>query len=304
MPGAIGVDVGGTKLLAVADDGTEARALTPRGGPAIVEAVVAIVESLGGCDRLGVGIAGLVDRNGVLRVGPNLPGVIDFPFGRTLAERLDVGVAVDNDATCAMWAEHVRGAAVGADEAVLVTLGTGIGGGQVVGGRLARGANGFAGEPGHMVVDPRGPACPCGRRGCWERFASGSGLGRLARDAAAAGRAAAVVELAGGDPEAVRGEHVTAAALAGDRGALAVMREFGWWVALGIANLVNVLDPEVVVVAGGLAEAGELLLSPVRERYNELVLAPAHRPPVRIVAAEVGEKAGAVGAMLLADELR
>lgn len=151
-----------------------------------------------------------------------------------------------------------------------------------------------------MVVDPRGPACPCGRRGCWERFASGSGLGRLARDAAEAGRAAAVVELAGGDAEAVRGEHVTAAARAGDPGAIAVLDDFAWWVALGVSNLVNVLDPGIVVIAGGLAEMGDLLLDPVRERYADLVLAPTFRPAVPIVAAALGERAGAIGAAILA----
>ncbi len=302
----IGIDVGGTKVLGVlGTDGPEVRRPTPRGGgPAIVDAVCEVVEELGGADAVGVGVAGLVDRSGTLRMGPNHPGDVDFPFRDELPPRLGVPGAVHNDATTATWAELRLGAARGETEVVCVTLGTGIGGGHVHGGVLQRGANGFAGEPGHMVVDPRGPACPCGRRGCWERFASGSGLGRLARDAAAAGRAWRVIEIAGGDPEAVRGEHVTQAALEGDRGALAVLREFGWWVALGIANLVNVLDPAVVVVGGGLAEAGELLVSPVRERFAELVLAPEHRPAVRIVAAQLGERAGAVGAGLLADELR
>jgi glucokinase len=151
-----------------------------------------------------------------------------------------------------------------------------------------------------MVVDPRGPACPCGRRGCWERFASGSGLGRLGRDAAEAGRCPAVIDLADGDAEAVRGEHVAAAARVGDDGALAVVQEFAWWVALGVANLVNVLDPEVVVIGGGLAEMGDLLLGPVRHHYAQLVLAPTFRPHVPIVAATLGERAGAIGAALLA----
>jgi glucokinase len=301
---AVGVDVGGTKILVVSGSpDRDLRLPTPRGGGNVVEAIAGAVEQVGGADAVGVGVAGLVDRGGVLRIGPNLPGVIGFPYRDALRERLDVPIAVDNDATTAMWAELQLGAARGATEAVLVTLGTGIGGGHVTGGVLQRGAHGFAGEPGHMVVDPRGPLCPCGRRGCWERFASGSGLGRLARDAGAAGRAPRIVQLAGGDPEAVRGEHATTAAAEGDRGAIAVLREFGWWVALGIANLVNVLDPEVVVVGGGLAEAGELLIGPVRERFTELVLAPDHRPPVRIVAAELGERAGAIGARLLAQEL-
>jgi len=128
-----------------------------------------------------------------------------------------------------------------------------------------------------MVVDPNGPPCPCGRRGCWERYASGSGLGRIAREAAHAGRAPGVVAAAGGDPEAVRGPHVTAAAADGDAGALAIMRDFAWWVALGVANLVNVLDPSIVVIGGGLAEAGDLLLEPVRAAYTDLVLAAEHR---------------------------
>jgi glucokinase len=183
---------------------------------------------------------------------------------------------------------------------VLVTLGTGIGGGIVAGGELQHGAAGFAGEPGHMVVDPHGPPCPCGRRGCWERYASGSGLGRLARDAAYAGQAEVVLALAGGDPEDVRGEHVTTAAADGDAEAIAVLRDFAWWVALGVSNLENLLDPEVVVIGGGLAEAGELLLGPTRDAYATLVLGYEYRPPVRIVGAELGAEAGAIGAGLLA----
>ncbi len=149
----------------------------------------------------------------------------------------------------------------------MVTLGTGIGGGAVVGGRLMLGAHGFAGEIGHMVLDPHGPPCPCGKRGCWERFASGTGLGRLAREAAQAGRLDEVVRLAGGDPEAVRGEHVTAAALAGDPGALEVMDTFAWWLALGLANLANALDPSVIVLGGGVIAAHAAVMGPVRRAF-------------------------------------
>jgi glucokinase len=183
---------------------------------------------------------------------------------------------------------------------VLIALGTGIGAGITVKGEVLRGANGFAGEPGHMVVDPTGPLCPCSRRGCWERYASGSGLGRLGREVAAAGRSPRLVELAGGDPEQVRGEHVTAAATEGDPEALSVLERFGWWVALGIANIVNLLDPEMVVIGGGLVEAGALLMDPIEAAYRDLVMAYDHRPVVDIVAAQLGEHAGAVGAALLA----
>ncbi len=311
-----GVDVGGTKILGrVLDPTDDRRALaerridTPRGADAMLDALVEVVTALatdervvdgGGLDAVGVGVPGLVDRDGVLRFAPNLPGVIEFPVQARLMERLNCSVAVDNDANCATWCEFRLGAAKGTTDAVLVTLGTGIGAGIVTGGRPHRGAHGFAGEPGHMQIDPNGPPCPCGRRGCWERFASGSGLGRLARDAAAAGRAHRVVALAGGDPEDVRGEHVTRAALDGDDQALAIMRDFAWWFAVGVANLVNILDPEVVVVGGGLTDAGELFLAPARAAFAELVLAPDHRPTVPIVAAAFGPEAGAIGAALLA----
>jgi glucokinase len=172
----------------------------------------------------------------------------------------------------------------------------------VAGGVLQRGVNGFAGEAGHMVVDPNGPPCPCGRRGCWERYASGSGLGRLGRDAAQAGRADAVVVRAGGDPEAVRGEHVAAAARAGDHEALAIINEFSRWFALGLANLVNLLDPEVAVIGGGLAEAADLFIEPIRNAYAEAVYAADHRPTLRIEVAHLGEDAGGLGAALLAAE--
>jgi glucokinase len=308
---AIGIDVGGTKILGVALDPSnprspiaEERVPTPRDGDALFAGIEQLVNSLqaatGAAISLGVGVPGLVDRAGVLRVGPNLPSVVDYPFGAELRRRCGLRVSVDNDATCAAWGEHRAGTALGMDDVLLVTLGTGIGGGIIAGGRLQHGANGFAGEPGHMIVDPQGPPCPCGRRGCWERFGSGSGLGRLARDAAHAGQLDRVVALAGGDPDAVRGEHVTAAAQDGDPDSLDVIERFAWWVALGIANLVNLLDPAMVVVAGGLVEMGDLLLGPIRTSYATLVMSGDHRPPVPIAPAQLGDRAGAIGAALLA----
>ena len=207
---------------------------------------------------------------------------------------------VDNDATCATVAEWAFGAAVGVTDAVMVTLGTGIGGGIVAGGHVVRGASGFAGEIGHMVVDPTGPPCPCGKRGCWERFASGSGLGRLAREAAHAGRLAEVVDLAGGDPRSVRGEHVTVAAKAGDAGALDVLGELGWWLALGLSNLALALDPAVMVYGGGLVETVNLVHDKVHTAFDELLEGRAYRPEVRILPAQLGERAGAIGAALVA----
>jgi glucokinase len=306
---SIGVDVGGTKVLAIAVDetgrrtGNEARRPTPLGADALLDVIVGVIAevraSLGEpLAAVGVGIPGLVDRIGRLAVGPNLPGIADLPVGEELRARLGVPIAVDNDATCAVWAEVKLGAARGAREAFMITLGTGIGGGIVMDGKLQRGHNGFAGEPGHMVVDPDGIPCPCGRRGCWERYASGSGLGRLGRDAAEAGQGRRLVELAGG-PELVRGEDVVTAAREGDAEALEVFRQFGWWAALGIANLVDLLDPAVVIVGGGLVEAGDVMMAPIRAAFRDLVLAADRRPEVPIVPALLGEDAGAIGAALV-----
>ena len=314
-----GIDLGGTKILGRVLDSADPlialgdiRVDTPKGGDGIIDAMVGLIAALGAeavqaglppLEAVGMGAAGLVDEAGVIRFAPNLPGVVDLDVAGLVRERIGIPVVVDNDANTAAVAEHRLGAGDQARNLVLVTLGTGIGGGLIIDGKLQRGAAGFAGEPGHMVVDPNGPPCPCGRRGCWERFASGSGLARLARDAAHAGRAPRIVALAGGDPEQVRGEHVTRAAADGDAEALEIMAEFAWWVALGISNLENLLDPEVVVVGGGLAEAGELLLAPTRAAYETLVLGFEHRPPVRIVAAALGQDAGAVGAGLIALDL-
>jgi glucokinase len=197
-------------------------------------------------------------------------------------------------------AEHRLGAARGFGHVVMVTLGTGIGGGIVVDGRVQVGSAGFAGEIGHMVVDPAGPACPCGRRGCWERFASGAGLGVLAREAALAGRLGEVVRLAGGDPESVRGEDVSAAAAAGDPAAQQVIAEVGRWIGFGLANLAAVVDPDCFVLGGGVVQAGSPLIDAARATFAELVEGGDRRPPVDIEPAAFGERSGAVGAALAA----
>lgn len=280
----------------------ERRVPTPAGESALLDTIAAValdVQATGRAEGVGVGVPGLVDRDGVLRFAANLPGVDDFPIGAELAARLGVPVRIDNDATCAAWGERQVGAARGYDDVLLVALGTGIGGGVITGGVLHRGANGFAGEVGHMIVDRDGPPCPCGQRGCWERFASGSGLGRLGRLAAEAGHAARVVALAGGDPAAVRGEHVSVAAAEGDAEALAVLHDFAWWVGLGLANLANVFDPQAFVLGGGLIDMGEMLLAPVRAAFGTLVTGAAHRPPVDILPASLGDHAGAIGAASL-----
>ena len=288
----VGIDVGGTKVLGVVADElgaliAEHRVPTPSGGDAVVAAMLEVIEVLRAehdVRAIGAGVPGLVDRAGVLRFAPNLPGVIELPVGALLARATGLPVQVDNDNTCALWGEHRLGAARDVDDAVLVGLGTGIGGGLLQEGRLVRGAHGFAGEIGHMVVARGGIPCVCGRNGCWERYASGSALGRLAREAGI------------GD----RGEDVTELAIAGDERALAVFDEFADWFAVGLANLVHVLDVSRCVIAGGLVEAGEVLIDAVRRAFAARVVAPEHRPAVEIVGAQLGERAAAIGAALLA----
>jgi glucokinase len=275
------VDVGGTKILGVVlDTEVEARVATPIGAEPVLDAIAAVVGRLGPVEAVGVGMPGPVDRGGVLRVGAHLPGLFDVPVAAELRARLGVPVVVDNDATCAAMGEHGRGAARGATDAVVVTLGTGIGAGFVVDGELRRGAHGFAGEPGHMVVEADGVPCECGRRGCWEQYASGLALARL-----------------GG---VARGEDVTSAARKGDARALDVLDQFAGWVAVGVANLVNLLDPEIVVISGGLAAEADLFLPGVERALPALVLGGHHRDLPRVVVAELGERAGAIGAALAA----
>jgi glucokinase len=323
-----GVDIGGTKLFGVALDaqGTvvaETRLATPhaedRGigrnaeaGVEVADAVAVVVASLRERQgdarrpiRVGVGAPGMVDRDGTLRFAPNLPGAAGSDLHRLISARISEAViCVENDANCAALAEQTLGALRGVREGLIVTLGTGIGGGLVVDGTIRTGRWGFAGEIGHMIVDPSGPPCPCGRRGCWERYASGGGLGRLAREAAFAGRLPHVVARAGGDPENVHGEDITLAAVGGDEGALGVLAELGWWVALGLANLVTMTDPERCVLGGGLAEAGDLLLEPTRQAFAELVEGASVRPGIEITGAVLGERAGGIGAALVAQLVR
>ena len=302
----LGIDVGGTKCMALALDAhgsvvDEQRRPTPKAPDLLIDTVTELAQAMLPWDSVGVGMPGLVTRNGILRAAPNLVGITDLKVGELLGQRLDCFVHVDSDATCAAAAEWKHGAGRGIDDFVMVTLGTGIGGGIVANGALVRGTNGFAGEIGHMVVDPDGPPCPCGRRGCWERYASGSGLAWLARRANSGNGVARTIELAGGDSAKVRGEHVADAAREGDAGALAIVDEYSRWVALGLVNLTNTLDPAMFVLGGGLAATADVFLAPIKHWFGELLYAPDLRPHPALAFAQLGEQAGAIGAALLAD---
>lgn len=300
-----GIDVGGTKCLGVVIDSSGEvlevdRRPTPRHPDELIEVLAVMTEGFGVVDSVGVGVPGLVTREGVIRASPNLFDVRDLAVATRLSERLARPVFVENDATCAAIAEWKSGVAVGRSDVVVVTLGTGIGGGIVADGRVVRGRNGFAGEIGHVIVDPSGPLCPCGLHGCWERFASGSALAARARELGTAGGGHAIVTAAGPTAD-IRGEHVESAARDGDAEALAVIDEFCRWVAVGLANLANVLDPELFVIGGGLASTGDTYLPAIRRWFGEMLYAPELRPHPTIELARHRELAGAIGAAHLAE---
>jgi glucokinase len=249
-----------------------------------------------------VGAAGLVDRDGAVHYAPNLPTLTQVPLQAVLTERLGVPVVVDNDANVAALGELRHGAARGVAHGLVITLGTGIGGGIITEGRIARGAHGFAGEVGHWQFDPLGPECACGEPGHWEALASGGALGALARGRAAAGEAPNILARAGGNPRAVTGVHVGEAAAAGEPDGRDILAAYARQVALGFAGLTNILDPELIVVSGGLVQLGDTLLQPLRDAFGTHLEGAPYRPEVPIVAAALGEQAGVVGAAALARE--
>ena len=311
-PPTVGIDLGGTNVrAAVVDwDGqveVEERAPTPTDWPTLRDTILELFNGLAaarpGAGPVGVGAAGMVDRDGTVHYAPNIPKLIRVPLQAVLTEQLDVPVVVDNDANVAALGELRHGAAQGVTHGLVITLGTGVGGGIISEGRIARGAHGFAAEVGHWQFDPHGPECACGEPGHWEALASGGGLGALARGRAAAGEAPNVLARAGGDLRALTGVHVGESAVAGDADGRSILEAYARQVALGFAGLANILDPEVIVVSGGLVELGDVLLKPLRDAFGAHLEGAPYRPEVPIVAAALGERAGVVGAAALARDL-
>jgi glucokinase len=306
---ALGIDIGGTKVAGgvVAPDGaildTARRATPGRSVSATEDAISAVVDEL--ADRhggpivgVGVGAAGWFDRTGdTVLFSPHLAWR-NQPLRKELADRLQRPLWVGNDADAAAWAEYRYGAARGSNLMLMITLGTGIGGGIVIDGRLQRGSHGVAGEWGHMRVVPDGRLCACGNRGCWEQYASGTALAQTAREVAGTSRAAAgrLLERVGGDADRLTGEDVARAAADGDPLALELVTDVGVWLGQGIADLAAILDPEVVVIGGGVSMLGEMVLGPARDRLERALPGRGFRPGPRIVVAELGPQAGLVGA--------
>ena len=311
MPLAIGVDIGGTKVLAgVVDDEGNVLETTRRMTPShdVVETEAVIVDAVAELSErhdvtaVGVGAAGWIanDRATVL-FSPHLAWR-DEPLRDALASAIGVPVLVENDANAAAWAEYRFGAARDCAVAVMVTLGTGIGGGLVVSGVLYRGAYGVGCEYGHMTVVPDGRRCACGNRGCWEMYASGTALGRDARELAEVSPVAAhrLMQLAEGDPARLTGPLVTEAASEGDPAAVEIYTQMGRWLGRGLANLAAVIDPVVFVIGGGVSDAGELLIRPARESFAETLTGRGFRPLADVRLAHLGTQAGLVGAADLA----
>jgi glucokinase len=265
---------------------------------ALVEAARSVLEP--GAVAVGVGAAGMVALGtGHLLFAPNIAWR-DVRLKELVHEATGLPVQVENDCTAAAYGEWRVGAAKGVRDVLYVGVGTGIGGGLVVDGRLYRGAHGYAGEIGHVAVEPDGLPCGCGNRGCWETVASGGAIARDGRRAVTRHAHSLLAELAGGVPDSVTGDMVSDAASQGDPAARGILAEVGARLGRGIAGLVNVLDPALVVVGGGASAAGELLLAPARHAYRAAVEGRGERPDVPLVAAALGPDGAAIGAALSA----
>lgn len=307
----IGVDVGGTKIAGglVDEDGTvleKVKVESPAEDPAaIVESITAMVTRLRGDHEvagIGISAAGFIDaaRSTVL-FAPNLAWR-DEDLKQRLESSCGTSVVVENDGNSAAWGEFTYGAAVDADDLLMVAVGTGVGGGIVVDGQLYRGGFGIAGEIGHIRVERQGRQCGCGQLGCLEQYGSGTALEEQTRIAAAADpeSAAALIDAAGGSADAIEGPMVTEAAQAGDPFSIARLAELGQWLGEGCAQLAAIVDPGVIVLGGGVGAAADLLLGPMRTAYAANLTGSGHRPVAELRLATLGNTAGLIGAADLA----
>ncbi len=309
-PHGIGVDIGGTKIAAglVASDGHVVRAdsePTPDDATGIAAVVAMLVERLLADDvevgGIGIGAAGFVDVDrATVTFAPNIDW-LDEPLAEAVSKRVDLPVVVENDANAAAWGEYRFGAGEDTDDLLFVTVGTGVGGGIVHKGMVVRGGFGAAAEIGHIRMVPDGRLCGCGQRGCLEQYASGRALVSDARSRAESDDPQAEPLLAAaGDVEAITGQMITGLARQGDPMCVDLLRDVGQWLGEGIATLAAVLDPSVIAIGGGVAEAGDLLLDPVRRAFEEHLPAREHRKVAELRLAALGTEAGIIGAADLA----
>jgi glucokinase len=307
MKKTLGVDIGGTdiKLGIVTEEGEivergKISTMAGKGPGQAAARAAAWLEEKGREHRVtaaGIDCAGLIDgTKGYLYYSPNLPGWVDLDLRGLYAGELGMPVTVDNDVNCAAWGEFILGAGRDTRHFVCLTLGTGIGGGVIADGRLYRGWQGMAGEVGHQVIDPSGPECVCGSRGCLEAMANASSIVSRARGAMAAGAVSSLK-----DSDELTSRDIAAAAAGGDKVALDALAGAGRALGTGLANIVHLFNPEVIAVGGGVAGAGEMILGPARESMRSQLM-DGILASVRVIPAELGNMASLVGASMMALE--
>jgi glucokinase len=314
---ALGIDLGGTKILTSVVDAagrmlSRHHSMTPatRGREAVIEAVIesarrALQEAgipPSELTAVGIGAPGLSNpATGILYTSPHLPGWQDVPLKDIIAKELGRTAYLINDANAAAVGEFYYGAGRGARNFIYITVSTGIGGGIIINGELYAGPTGTAGEVGHMVIDDNGPLCNCGNRGCWETLASGWALAAEAKRLIKKGTSTTILELAGGTIDKVNAEAVQQAALAGDKLASRLIARNAYYLGVGLANLINIFNPEVIVIGGGLADIGDRLLLPAYQEAGRRAFQQPYQA-TRFARAELGRNSGVIGAAAYALE--
>jgi glucokinase len=306
----IGVDIGGTKIAAgvVDEEGSileTVKVPTPPTPEGVVDAIAAAVRDVSvshAVEAVGIGAAGYVDdKRATVLFAPNINWRHE-PLKDKVEQRVGLPVVVENDANAAAWGEYRFGAGQGHDDVICITLGTGLGGGIIIGNKLRRGRFGVAGEFGHIRMVPDGLLCGCGSQGCWEQYASGRALVRYAKQRAVAQpeNAALLLSLGDGTADGIEGQHISAAARGGDKVAVDSFRELARWAGAGLADLASLFDPSAFIVGGGVSDEGELVLEPIRKSFRRWLVGGQYRPHAQVLAAQLGGKAGLVGAADLA----
>lgn len=305
----VGVDLGGSKINAILSDSSgniEARdlrdTLSHEGPDAVIKRIIESIKQVASradIAGIGIGAAGACDiATGVITLSPNLPGWHDIPLKDAIQREFNLPVYLENDATLAALGEHSFGGGVGIDNLVSVSVGTGIGGGIIIDGQPYRGTSGSAGELGHMTIDINGPRCPCGNTGCWETFASGTALAREAVKRIEAGARTSILNFADGDLEKVSAQRVFLAAQEGDHLAKELISRTGYYLGVGLVNLVNIFNPQLILIGGGLSRMGRLLLDPAVEVVRKHAFELAVRA-VRIELSPLENDSTALGAVAL-----
>lgn len=312
---SLGIDLGGTKILtAVANaDGhlySRDHSITPaeEGHQAVIQSIFQSIESslnqaqitTTDLTAIGIGAPGLSNpETGVLYTSPNLPGWQDVPLRDVIEKELNTKAFLINDANAAALGELYFGAAKGIRNFIYITLSTGIGSGIIIDGNIYTGSTGTAGEMGHMVIDDEGPLCKCGSRGCWEILASGTAIAREAKNRIKQGIRTSILDYADGEIEKVNAEVIDKAARAGDNLAKEIIIHTGYYVGVGLSNLINIFNPEMIVIGGGLSNIGDMLLEPAYEEAKRRAFAQSYGA-VRFVRAELGRNSGVLGAAAFA----